>query len=635
MSVEISLVLAIVLAAIVLFAIERVPLEVTALSVVCLLGVTGVLTPAEAFSGFSNETVIFIFALLAMTEGLASAGVMHRAGSWLSHLGRLGPRGFLLGVMLLVAAFSAFVSNTVTTAAFLPVVLRGAKSAGLRRSWVLMPLAFASMLGGMGFLYGTSTNLVVSARLEELGLGAIGLVELSPAGVPVALLGIALVVALAPRVLPARAGAEGGGARSRHFVTEALVPQGSRLAGKQLAWLERQLGLEVVSVTRAGLARVPEARFVLTPGDQLLLSGRRRDVLRLSQLRGLAPAHDLEIQAARRGQEPVLAEAIVQPTSGLAGLCVDEVRLPERFGVSVLALHRHPSLQRPQPPSGSLRHVRLQPGDALLLAGPRERLHALTDGPELLLLPDFLSFPPRSRALLATAIFVAALVAGSSGWVSLSIAGVAGVLLMVVTGCLDAKHVFRIDWRVVLLIGSMLALGLAMEKSGAGQLLGGYAARLAEVGGPRLVLLALMVLTVLLSVPMSNQASALVVLPVALSAAAGLGVEPRGFAMAIALAASCSFLTPLEPSCMLIYGPGRYRFSDFLRLGGPLTALMLAALVVLVPWVWPLGARGGEGGNRVPPPAVQLGGPVRPVHPHHEDSRRAHVSHPTSAELRP
>ena len=304
-------------------------------------------------------------------------------------------------------------------------------------------------------------------------------------------------------------------------------------------------------------------------------------------------------------------------------------------GVSVLALHRHPSLQRPQPPSGSLRHVQLQPGDALLLAGPRERLHALTEGPELLLLPDFLSFPPRSRALLATGIFIAALVAGSSAWVSLSIAGVAGVLLMVVTGCLDARHVFRIDWRVVLLIGAMLALGLAMEKSGAGELLGGYAARLAEVGGPRLVLLALMVLTVVLSIPMSNQASALVVLPVALSAASGLGVEPRSFAMAIALAASCSFLTPLEPSCMLIYGPGRYRFSDFLRLGGPLTALMLAALVVLVPWVWPLGARADEGGNRLPRPAVQLGGPVRPVLPHHEEPRRAHAFHPTSAEPRP
>ncbi|MFP2924011.1 SLC13 family permease [Pyxidicoccus sp. 3LG] len=267
-------------------------------------------------------------------------------------------------------------------------------------------------------------------------------------------------------------------------------------------------------------------------------------------------------------------------------------------GVRLLALHRHPSLQCPlrSREPDSLRNVRLQPGDALLLAGPRERLHALMDAPALLLVPDlgFLPLPRRSRALLAILIFATALVVGSTGVVSLALAGVAGVLLMVLTGCLDARQVFRIDWRVVLLIGSMMALGLAMEKSGAGQVLGGFAAQLAGLGGPRLVLLCLMGLTVVLSIPMSNQAAALVMLPVGLSAAAGLGVDPRGFAMGIALAASCSFLTPLEPSCMLVFGPGRYRFSDFLRLGGPLTALMLAALVLLVPWVWPMDARAGQ-----------------------------------------
>lgn len=414
----IALVLAIVLIGIVLFSIEAVPLEVTALAIVCLLALTGVLTPAEAFAGFSHETVIFIFALLAMTEGLSATGVMHRAGNGLARLSRLGPRGFLLGMMVLVAVFSAFVPNTVTTAAFLPVVLRGAKAVGLRRSGVLMPLAFASILGGMGFLYGTSTNLVVSARLDDLGLDPIGLVELTPAGLPAALLGVILILLLAPVVLPTRTG-----------------------------------------------VRMEE----------------------------------------RPVQDPVL-------------------------------------------------------------------LH--------------------SKGFLALSIFVTALVLGSAGLVPLAAAGVAGALLMVLTGCLDPKRAFRIDWRVVLLIGSMMALGSAMEKSGTGQWLGGLAAGLSEVGGPRLVLLCIMLLTVVLSIPMSNQAAALVMLPVGLSAAAALGVNPRTFAMGIALAASCSFITPLEPSCMLVYGPGRYRFSDFFRLGGPLTALMLVVLLVLVPWAWPMEAHG-------------------------------------------
>lgn len=588
----IALVLAIVLIGIVLFSIETIPLEVTALAVVCLLALTGVLTPAEAFAGFSNETVIFIFALLAMTQGLSATGVMHRAGGWLAHLSRLGPRGFLLGLMLLVVVFSAFVPNTVTTAAFLPAALRGAKTAGLRRSRVLMPLAFASILGGMGFLYGTSTNLVVSARLDDLGLSPIGLVELSPAGLPAAILGVALILLLAPVVLPTRTGVGEEDGRARDFITEAYVPRRSRVSGKQLSWLEHWLGLEVVAVIRDARRLDPVPGLILEPGDQLVLTGRRRDILRIRHLRGLVLRHDLEVRAARRGQELVLAEAIVPPDSVLAGGTVRDARLAERHGVSLLALHRHPSIQA-QPESltpRSLRGVKLHTGDGLLLVGPRDRLRELASDPSLLMLPNVedMAAPRHSKAFLAISIFVTALVLGSVGLVPLAVAGVAGVLLMVLTGCLDPKHAFRIDWRVVLLIGSMMALGLAMEKSGAGQFLGGLAAEVAGVGGPRLVLFCLMLLTVVLSIPMSNQAAALVVLPVGLSAAAGLGVNPRTFAMGIALAASCSFVTPLEPSCMLVYGPGRYRFGDFLRLGGPLTALMMTVLLVLVPWVWPM-----------------------------------------------
>ncbi|WP_375766645.1 SLC13 family permease [Archangium gephyra] len=592
----IALVLGIVFIGIVLFSIETIPLEVTALSVVCLLALTGVLTPAEAFAGFSNETVIFIFALLAMTEGLSATGVMHRAGNGLAHLGRLGPRGFLLGLMVLVALFSAFVPNTVTTAAFLPAALRGAKAAGLRRSRVLMPLAFASILGGMGFLYGTSTNLVVSARLDALGLGPIGLVELSPAGLPAALLGVALVLLLAPVVLPTRTSVSEEEGQARDFITEAYVPRRSRLPGKQLSWLQRWLGLEVVAVIRDDQRLAPEPAVVLEPEDRLVLIGRRRDILRIRHLRGLVLRHELEVREARRGREPVIAEALVPPASVLAGTTVRDARLTERHGVSLLALHRHPSLQvQPEPLTPrSLRGVKLHPGDGLLLAGPRERLRELARDPSFLLLLNVeeMAVPRHSKAWLAISIFLTALVIGSVGLVPLSVAGVAGVLLMVLTGCLDPKHAFRIDWRVVLLIGSMMALGVAMEKSGAGLFLGGLAADVAGVGGPRLVLLCLMLLTVVLSIPMSNQAAALVMLPVGLSAASALGVNPRTFAMGIALAASCSFITPLEPSCMLVYGPGRYRFSDFLRLGGPLTALMLAMLLVLVPWAWPMGAHG-------------------------------------------
>lgn len=579
----IVLVFVILLVAIVLFATEWVPVEVTSLTVVCLLTVTRVLSPAEAFAGFGNETVIFIFALLAMTEGLVATGLMNRLGARFSQLGRLGQRGFLLAVLTFVAVLSAFVSNTVTTAALLPATIHAARAAGVRRSAVLMPLAFASMLGGMTFLYGTSTNLVVSARLEQLGLGRIGLVELTPVGLPAAVVGILFLVLLGPRLLRGR-GRTGDDER-RAFVSEARVLR--KLAGRSIGWMEKWTGLEARVVRREGEVLRAEHDLRLAAGDVISLRGRRRDILRLRHLGGLeiSPLRESAVGGTSRN---VVAEGLVLPSSELVGRSLGSARFSDRHGVMVLGLYRHPSLGScadGQPITETTIHA----GDLLLLGGRRESIERLAREPALLSFTRFAPLggaSPRKMALAAV-IFVGALVVGSTGILPLSAAGLAGVLAMIFTRCLDPGVAFRIDWRVVLLIGSMMALGVAVENSGAGAFIGDQAARLAGVGGPLLVLAILMVVTVVLSIPMSNQAAALVMLPVALSAASTLGVDPRAFAMGIALAATCSFVTPLEPSCLLVFGPGRYRFFDFLKVGGPLTVAVLAMLLVLVPLVWP------------------------------------------------
>ncbi len=603
---SVVLVLLVLAIAIALFATEVVPVEVTSLTVVALLAALGVLTPEQAFAGFANETVIFIFALLAMTEGLVSTGAMHRVGAWLAQLSAFGRHGFMFGLLSVVAVVSAFVSNTVTTAAFLLPTIHAARAAGLRRREVLMPLAFASMLGGLTFLYGTSTNLVVSARLEQLELGRIGLVELSPVGIPVALVGLAFLVLLAPRMLRPRHSlkskskskresgdpAEG---EARDFVSEAQV--GLKLAGRTIEGFALTTGLRVSTVLRGDeVLRPPEAQS-LAEGDVLVLRGRRRDLLRLRHTAGvtLAPVTSPRRLAARsrggprRGQ--MLAEGLVLPHSPLAGRTLRSVALTERHGARVLALFRHPSLtRRSDDRQRRLGDYVLQPGDLLLLAGPRDRLEALAHEPVLLRFTnmDVLQRPSRVRMLLALGIFAGgALVVGSVGLLPLAVAGLVGVVLMIFTGCLDAGVAFRIDWRIVLLIGSMMALGVAVDESGTGALLGSLIASSAEWGGPRLVLLLLMIATALLSIPMSNQAAALVLLPVALAAAEGMGVNPRTLAMGVVFAASCSFLTPLEPSALLVFGPGRYRFGDFLKVGGPMSALLLLVLAALVPVVWP------------------------------------------------
>jgi di/tricarboxylate transporter len=633
--VSVALVLAIVVLAVVLFSVESIPIEVSALTVVAALALTGVLTPAQAFAGFSNDTVIFIFTLLAMTQGLASTGVVGLIGQRLSFFARYGHQWFVLALMGAVAAFSSFVSNTVTTAAFLPVAIGAAARAKVPKSKVLMPLAYASMLGGTVFLYGTSTNLVVSAAMDRLGLGPIGVAELTPVGIPIVLVGVAVVVLLGPLLLPSRADVprEGDVHVLRDYLTEAVLPPDSRYVGRELGEITDGLGFKVLGLLREGKALLPEATQVLQRDDRLIIEGSRADMLRVKDVRGLELRSELLLPPAHgRPDDSVLVETSVPPGSPLVSRSLKEVLFSERFGLVALAIHRRPAIQRLTKlqmlqrvlwGGHSLSTLALSVGDVLLLRGPRSRVQELADGTTLLVLSDVEYQPPRyGKALTAVCIFGGALLAGTLELVPLSLTGLVGMLAMIATGCVDPRTAFRVDWRVVLLIGSMMALGVAMETSGAGRVLGAQVARVGELGGERGVLVALMVLTILLSAPMSNQAAALVVLPVAVSAAADLGVDPRSFCIGVCLAASCSFITPLEPSCVLVYGPGHYKFTDFFRLGTPLTLAMLALLSVAVPLVWPFHHPAGARGQGLAPvgmtatlPAHAASGPAVPALP--------------------
>jgi di/tricarboxylate transporter len=615
----IVIVLSIVVVALVLFSLDTIPIEVSSLTIVCLLAITGVLTPQEAFEGFSNDTVIFIFTLLVMTQGLASTGVVQLIGQRLAFFARYGHQVFVLAMMGAVAAFSSVISNTVTTAAFLPVAIGAAHRAKVPKSKVLLPLAYASMLGGMIFLYGTSTNLVASAAMEKLGMKGIGVAELAPVGLPVAVLGILVVLLLGPLLLPARENQSGVGEWTlRDYLTEAVLPPDSPYLGRQLAEITEGLGLRVIGLIREGNATAAVPAYRLIGDERIIIEGKREDILRVKDLKGIEIRPDVKLSDGElNSKETLLVEASVPPGSPLVGRSLKEVLFVERYGLVALALHRKPAIQRLTKlqmlgrifGEQTLSAMPLSVGDVLLLRGPRSRVAELADGTSLLVLTDVEYQPPRyPKALLAVCLFLGALAAGSLGVVPMSVAGLAGMLAMIVTGCVDSRIAFRVDWRVVLLIGSMMALGVAMEVSGAGKYLGNLVAGLGEYGGPRMVLGLLMVLTILLSAPMSNQAAALVVLPVAISAAGQLGVDARPFAIGVTLAASCSFITPLEPSCVLVYGPGHYRFTDFFRLGTPLTALLVAALIFLVPVVWPFHAKGPQAPG--PRPSVSLSTPA-------------------------
>lgn len=593
--------LGMVVLAIVLLSVERIPIEVSSLAIVVLLVVSGLATPREALSGFSSETAIFIFALLALTQGLGATGVMQLVGRRLCFVARFSPQAFSVMMLVTVCAFSSVASNTAVTAAFLPVITASSMRAGVPSRQLLMPMAFASMLGGTIFLFGTSTNLVVSAAMDDLGLGRIGFAELAPVGLPLAVVGLAVTWFLARKLLPARAaGDETVPAGSREYLTEAALTRRSRLVGKELRSLTEGLGIPVRGVVRAGAVLPPAPGEVLTQEDHLIVSGSLQDILRLKDLRSVGLRADPWSVADER-RRPTLVEVSVPATSALVGQSLRDSRFAERYGLVALAIHRHPSLQSlhrhlnllERLEGGSaMKNIPLSVGDMLLLSGPERRVRELAREEELTVLGSIEYQRPRyRRAGLALLIFAATVVAAGLEVTSPAIVGLAGLLAMIATGCVDARTAFRVDWRVIIMIGALLTLGQAVERSGAGEFLARGIVPLASMVGPRGVLGALMLGTLLLSIPMSNQAAALIMLPVGVHAALSMGLDPRTFALGTCLAASCSFLTPLEPSAALVYGPGRYRFSDFLRVGGPLTLLMLVLLTLAVPLVWPFTPR--------------------------------------------
>jgi di/tricarboxylate transporter len=442
-------------------------------------------------------------------------------------------------------------------------------------------------------LIGTSTNLVISSQLPRFGLAPIGFLELAPVGVVITVVGLLYLFFLAPRLVPDRGEREMTDRYDlRQYLSEALIQPGSRLAGKSLA--ESQLGsamnLNVVGIVRADqrtLAPGPQA--TLQENDILIIEGRAEDILSVKDAGGIEIRADVKPALSDgdlQSERIRMQEAMVLPRSDLVGKTLKESLFRERTGLTVLAIHSAGGPDRIEKLSG----IELRESDVLLLQGSVEALERIRAGDDLLLLEDVSAHHPRRRrGRWAAAIFVGAVAIGVTGVLPLALAFIAGGVALVLTRCMTTQEAYEsVDWRLMVMIGSMIAFGLAMEKTGTAAFLSDVLVRHVSSLGGTAMLAAFFALTVVLTQPMSNQAAALVVLPIAIQTANQLGWNPRSFVMCVTFAASCSFLTPLEPSCVLVYGPGRYRFFDFARVGLPLTALVFAASMWLIPVLWPL-----------------------------------------------
>ena len=594
MTLEIGVMIGIIVLAVVLFSLERIPPDVTALGLMLLVTLTGIITPEQAFAGFGSEVVLMILGLLILTAALIQTGVVDYLGrAILDRVGESQSR-FLLLLMVSVACLSAFMSNTGATAFFLPIILSISRHIKASPSKFLMPLAFASILASSVTLIGTSTNLVISGLMENFGLEPLKMFELTVVGLPIMIVGIIYMFTIGQKLIPDRGFSQEytDDFDIQPYISEVEIMPESTLVGATLAesGLGQDMDLTVVRIVRQGEEYLsPSADLTLESGDLLLVQGSRDNLLNIRNNPGIEHRPRRKIDDADLQSEEIgLFEVVLLPNSRMIGRTLQDLRFREQYNLQVLGINRNGEQIHEK-----LSQIRLGTGDELLLQGDRSKLMILDRENALRLIRPVRWRALRSRsALMAAALFVLPLIVAGLNLVSMGVAVLTAAFLAFVSRIITTEEAYRaVEWRLLIMIGSMLAIGQAMQVSGAADFLAQQIVVSTSQLDPIWLLAGFFLLSMLLTQPMSNQAAAVVVVPIAIQLALQLGLNPRTFAVMIAVGASSSFLTPLEPAALLVYGPGKYKFADFPKVGVLLTVLILLLSMVLVPYFWPLQQR--------------------------------------------
>ena len=596
MSVDAVLTLAVIIAVVAALVTERVSPALTILAGVIVLLLLGVIDTSQAFAGFSNPAPLTVAALYVVAAAAARTRVLEVLVARVTPAAgprrrEPGERGTLARLLVPTATASAFLNNTPIVAMVIPGVLSWARRTGRSPSRYLMPVSFAAIVGGTVTLIGTSTNLVVSGLLDDAGYPALGLWEIGKVGLPFAIVGLVTMLVLTPLLLPERrAPSETADADAREFTLEMIVTEEPGIAGHSVAdgGLRNLQGVFLVEVERDG-HRISSVRpdEILAVGDRLTFAGNVTRVLDLQEMRGLASAEERHFSVAGSTIDRRLYEAVVAPASGLVGQTLKQAGFRGKYGGAVIAIHRAGGHL-----DGKLGEEPLRAGDVLLvLGGPAFRPRALDRRDFLVVAPLSGDGPPREeKAPLVGVIILALLVLAGTGLVDILLAAFLAAFAVVALRVLsptEARDAVDID--VIVVIAASFGLGAAIESSGlAGNLANVLVEPFGTFGDLGLlfgVLLATMVLTELIT----NNAAAVLIFPVALNTALAADLNPRPFAIAIALGASSSFLTPIGyQTNTMVYGIGGYRFGDYARLGLPLSIVMVVVAMLVIPIAWPL-----------------------------------------------
>jgi di/tricarboxylate transporter len=582
----------ILLVALTLLITDRVPVDRTSIGIMVALALSGVLTPQEAVAGFANPAVITVAAMFLISRGLIRTGAVEFVAASVLRFSR-GNRMVAVAVILfVVAGASAFINNTPVVVLFIPIVLSLSCEYDMSPSKLLIPVSYASILAGTCTLIGTSTNIIVSDLSAAYGFGKLGMFELASLGVPIALVGLIFILLLSDRMMPGRTApiCELKDREDKRYLAELLVPENSTLIGQEpVAFFESQFTTLVpIEIVRASRIADPFRQHVtMEAQDILLVKGSADDLVAILQSNNVELPHSEDgIEFGPGTENDLIVELIVPPHSSFLRHGLLSTNLGDDPDVHIIAIKS----RRLHYTEQKIQNVKLRLGDILLVRCSRKKLEQLRRGNDFIIVEDIHhAIIDKSKVRWALLIFGGVIVATTFGLADIMVCALTGVLLMVITRCFQLRDAYRsLEPDVLLLIVGTIALGNAMAKTGASQLYAESFLDLFKGSEPGLVLAGFILLTSICSQILSNNATAVLLLPIAISTALALGVNPKPFIIGVCFGASACFATPIGyQTNLLVYGPGGYRFSDYLKLGLPLNFLVIAMGALFIPVIWP------------------------------------------------